>query len=492
MSPTTPTPRKRKGTNVAGRQRHRKKANFHLHDEETPESSILAAIISVTTASSGMRSRKRTGFKKTETTEQMALRTLARKIVLLHRQDRDTKALDDNDDASKINNNNSCVQQLVTFLLRCVGGNQSSLPPVEDWTPSQRADILNQIVHDMEVAEHSPLVPLVADPSSLSERNFRSLYEQFWYCLGEAAVDYVASASHDSDDDNEEEDDVPATQQTRTSTKNAGGSFLETLREIMQHVMECSHVGVAEIRHAAAVAIYQMGLALVKHTAELRRKHLVAERQHKASIKSKQSRKAAALKDQMDGWNKTETEIKDFVESTIIAVFLKRYKDVRPQIRATSIQQLVPYLLERPDWFLQNSYLKYIGWSLSDKDPLVRQTALQAFLRPLSTKQLDCGSMTMAVQKFLPRLTDMTRDVDPTVQETAMELFVILLRKGFLDDLDDDHVWSQLNLRALAPDATEKVRYQALLFVLDQLEAFDKPAKSEQDMLQRINELVQW
>jgi cohesin complex subunit SA-1/2 len=77
------------------------------------------------------------------------------------------------------------------------------------------------------------------------------------------------------------------------------------------------------------------------------------------------------------------------------------------------------------------------------------------------------------IRKFLPRLADCTIDVDVSVQEKAIALFLRLDRANLLEDFEDDALWAQINNRALASDTSHAVRRDALQFVLDQLEAFD-------------------
>lgn len=51
--------------------------------------------------------------------------------------------------------------------------------------------------------------------------------------------------------------------------------------------------------------------------------------------------------------------------------FLNRYRDVIPEIRATCIEEIGSWIKTYPDAFLNDSYLKYMGWMLYDKVELV-------------------------------------------------------------------------------------------------------------------------
>jgi cohesin complex subunit SA-1/2 len=44
-----------------------------------------------------------------------------------------------------------------------------------------------------------------------------------------------------------------------------------------------------------------------------------------------------------------------------------RYRDIDPNIRTSCIESLGVWVLSYPSLFLQDLYLKYLGWTLNDK-----------------------------------------------------------------------------------------------------------------------------
>lgn len=48
-------------------------------------------------------------------------------------------------------------------------------------------------------------------------------------------------------------------------------------------------------------------------------------------------------------------------------IFVHRYRDVSPEIRAACIEELGRWVVHYPQLFLQDTYLKYIAWNLNDK-----------------------------------------------------------------------------------------------------------------------------
>ena len=48
-------------------------------------------------------------------------------------------------------------------------------------------------------------------------------------------------------------------------------------------------------------------------------------------------------------------------------VFVFRYRDVVPDIRSISIHELGLWIVKLPSLYLEDSYLKYLGWTLYDR-----------------------------------------------------------------------------------------------------------------------------
>jgi hypothetical protein len=60
-------------------------------------------------------------------------------------------------------------------------------------------------------------------------------------------------------------------------------------------------------------------------------------------------------------------ELKGVVASLFQAVSAHRFRDVAPDIRAVVIQGIGSWICLHPTDFLQDNYLKYVAWALSDR-----------------------------------------------------------------------------------------------------------------------------
>lgn len=73
-------------------------------------------------------------------------------------------------------------------------------------------------------------------------------------------------------------------------------------------------------------------------------------------------------------------------------LFMHRYRDVDPEIRMSCIKSLGIWVVSYPSFFLQDIYLKYLGWTLNDKVANVSLhlffTSLKLLLTTLKTYSL--------------------------------------------------------------------------------------------------------
>jgi len=90
----------------------------------------------------------------------------------------------------------------------------------------------------------------------------------------------------------------------------------------------------------------------------------VAERQKATST----GKRADSLASQITSFKAAIASMADLVSGPVFAVvFMHRYRDSNPVIRALCLEYLATACVVRPNLFLSDKYLKYFGWHLSDK-----------------------------------------------------------------------------------------------------------------------------
>lgn len=445
---------------------------------------------------------------------------------------------------------NRAQVRLVNLLFRSVGGTQNSdldedKVQLEEMGNDEWGDIVTDLVDDMRFTPEN-CVLFCTDPdgavhynavmnsvkddvkdgakvcersirdipvtvSSLGVREYRKIYEEFWYVLGHVALveggmsgsasvvpfqvnEIDASPeSGDDDDDNDGQEATTNRRQPSKSPKVGNGTVTtrydtEVARDILSRIVELVSVGQPDIRAAASAAVYAMGQAILDKTVRLSEKLQIVTRQFAAAVggkgKKASSAKAESLTFQIDCLRRTRDALDEMIEALVIkGVFIHRYRDSNMFVRAMSIQALADMVVRRPDVFLKDKYLKYFGWMLSDKSECVRIAALEALNRPFEDVEnakkigkdspIDLSHLEHVTAKFLKRISDTAIDVHTSVQERGMKLMLSLLRAGFLDDVDDEKMWNQVNLLAFETASTPSVRRDALYFIMEQLEEFD-------------------
>ena len=351
---------------------------------------------------------------------------------------------------------------------------------------------------------------------------YRKIYQEFWYVLGHVALTDGGMAKTTSSNDFESQEEVVATDLTQIVRLDA-----QLAKNLIERITELSPVGQPDVRAAATLAALGIAHAVLDQSAILVRKLDVATRQYAAAKKNKSpgsakkgggGAKAEALKVRMDSLKRTVEDLEEVVLSGVIqGLFVHRYRDSNEHIRALCQSSLSRLTLQRPDIFLNDKYLKYFGWMLHDKDSRVRHAALNGLLKPfqavndlaegnvkaaggehLMTGKIDLGVMENVIAKFLSRIVDSVIDPAGECQEAAMSLMLVLLKGGFLDDVNDDNLWDQTNQRCLDKNVPAAVQRDALYFILEQLEAFDeggendKAAPNERKRAQQLDAIASY
>jgi cohesin complex subunit SA-1/2 len=92
-------------------------------------------------------------------------------------------------------------------------------------------------------------------------------------------------------------------------------------------------------------------------------------------------------------------DIKNMLTYLFKSVFVHRYRDIVPDIRAICMTEIGIWMKRFPQNFLDDSNLKYIGWNLHDKVADVRLKCLQA-LQPLYASQELKEKLELFTSKF--------------------------------------------------------------------------------------------
>ncbi|KAL3644830.1 peptidyl-prolyl cis-trans isomerase precursor [Castilleja foliolosa] len=114
-------------------------------------------------------------------------------------------------------------------------------------------------------------------------------------------------------------------------------------------------------------------------------------------------------------------------------LFVHRYRDIDPDIRMSCIESLGLWVLSYPSLFLQDLYLKYLGWTLNDKSSGVRKASVLA-LQNLYEVDDNVPSLELFTKRFYNRMLELADDIDISVSVCAIGLVKQLLRHQLVPD----------------------------------------------------------
>ncbi|KAK0092308.1 hypothetical protein PV326_001714 [Microctonus aethiopoides] len=219
---------------------------------------------------------------------------------------------------------------------------------------------------------------------------------------------------------------------------------------------------VRAFRHTATLAAMKLMTALVDVALTVSVNLDNTQRQYEGERqKAREKRAADRLESLMSKRKELEEnmdEIKNMLTYMFKSVFVHRYRDTLPEIRAICMAEIGLWMKKFHQNFLDDSYLKYIGWTLHDKVGEVRLKCLQA-LQPLYASEELKAKLELFTSKFKDRIVAMTLDKEYDVAVQAVKLVISILKhhREILTDKDCEHVYELVysSHRAVAQAAGE-------------------------------------
>lgn len=141
------------------------------------------------------------------------------------------------------------------------------------------------------------------------------------------------------------------------------------------------------------------------------------------------------------------------------SVFVHRYRDLDHNIRAECVKAMGSWFTHYPAHFLDGSYLRYVGWVLSDSSTPVRLEAVRALAVVYAQSQY-VGSLTHFTERFKPRLLEMAGgDTELSVRTAVIGVLSAIDSNALLEDEERERMC------LLLFDAEARVRKAVSTFV---------------------------
>jgi hypothetical protein len=180
------------------------------------------------------------------------------------------------------------------------------------------------------------------------------------------------------------------------------------------------------IRYAATIAVLNIVQGCCKACVSM-------QKELETSSRVMNSKKGISSKRSIEATSARIAEIEKLMQLSIDAVFVQRYRDVDALLREKCVESIHSWIMIYPEVFLDNAYVRYIGWSLSDKVSQVRLASLAAWNSMCSRVEFR-AALTNFVNRFKSRLFEvLTRDVDKQCRQSAGAVVDILFTGSFLE-----------------------------------------------------------
>ncbi|XP_073701442.1 cohesin subunit SA-2 isoform X2 [Garra rufa] len=200
------------------------------------------------------------------------------------------------------------------------------------------------------------------------------------------------------------------------------------LNILISLLTELSDSRVRAFRHTCTLAAVKLLSALVNVALNLSVSVDNSQRLYEVELAKMASKRASPRLDRIQRkiseLQDRKFEIENMMDAIFKGVFLKRYRDVIPEIRAICMEELTVWMKLYSSVFLNDSYLKYVGWMMHDKQPDVRLKCvlgLQALYQDQSSSKMDLFTI-----RFKERMISMTLDKDHEVAIQAMRLLMVI------------------------------------------------------------------
>ncbi|KAL4787909.1 hypothetical protein BJX76DRAFT_317266 [Aspergillus varians] len=344
----------------------------------------------------------------------------------------------------------TAMRDLVNFVIRCTGTDVEVLTEhIEDVD-----HIVDRVgdVQDQYMAEGISEYPLIS--KSRKFRSFQPVLENFFVALMQTL--HHSSVLYDD----------------RVLYENLQ-SWLSSL----------SSSGCRPFRHTATVVALSNMNALCEIAREVvtsvstSRKQLENEKKKKTVNKGRIDAIKSSIQ---EGETKLEL-IDDLLKDGVNIIFVNRYRDVEPRIRAESIAALGKWMSSYREYFFEGQFLRYYGWIISDSDVHTRSVALRQLLDIYSNKDNIAGARSFT-GRFRHRFVEIaTHDSDVGMRTMAIELLDLIRDAGLIEPADIDTVGR------LIFDSEARVRKAAgPFFVANVQDIFDSTIEDDMD---EVNEL---
>ncbi|XP_057204848.1 cohesin subunit SA-2 isoform X1 [Triplophysa rosa] len=190
---------------------------------------------------------------------------------------------------------------------------------------------------------------------------------------------------------------------------------------------------VRAFRHTSTLAAMKLMTALVNVALNLSINMDNTQRQYETErnkmIGKRANDRLELLLQKRKDLQENQDEIENMMNAIFKGVFVHRYRDAIAEIRAICIEEIGVWMKMYSDAFLNDSYLKYVGWTMHDKQGEVRLKCLTALQGLYYNRELN-AKLELFTSRFKDRIVSMTLDKEYDVAVQAIKLLTLVLHSS--------------------------------------------------------------
>uniref|UniRef100_H2YHP8 SCD domain-containing protein n=1 Tax=Ciona savignyi TaxID=51511 RepID=H2YHP8_CIOSA len=199
---------------------------------------------------------------------------------------------------------------------------------------------------------------------------------------------------------------------------------------ILTLLTELSNSQVRAFRHTSTLAAMKLMTGLVNVALQLSVSLDNTQRQydaeHSKSLSKRASEKLDILMQKKKELEEQQSEIEGMLNGIFKGIFVHRYRDFIAEIRALCMDEIGAWMKMFPKVFLTDSYLKYVGWTLHDKQKEVRAKCLNSLIGLYGDNEMT-RDLKLFTSRFKDRIVSMTLDKEYDVAVQAIKLLHLIL-----------------------------------------------------------------
>ncbi|KAI8052988.1 hypothetical protein BDF22DRAFT_686466 [Syncephalis plumigaleata] len=230
-------------------------------------------------------------------------------------------------------------------------------------------------------------------------------------------------------------------------------------------------------RHTATVVALAIAGALCfigqRTTTTLRTLRQQLETEQKKSRPNAQ--RVTSIRTQVESLASRQGACDEMLDHLFDGIFVHRYRDIDPAIRVDCVSFLGDWVIRYPDRFVDNQYIRYLGWSMTDNMPHPRIATLRALIKLHRDRALNTV-ITPLTERYKPQLLQLaTREKDINVRVPAIQLAVIFGKQGAWETDEERNELCRLIVhpqpriqKAIAPLCAQMIKEEFIEPALDE------------------------